>query len=335
MNHLELYDITIVGGGPAGLFGAYYAGLRQMKTKVVDSLPELGGQITALYPEKYIYDVAGLPKILAKDLVRNLEQQASQYKPTFCLEERVQNILKEEKRFLITTNKQQHATRVVLLTIGIGAFSPKKLDRVPELGKFEGKDVFYFVKNKSIFREKRLLIIGGGDSALDWALNLQGIAKEITLIHRRDQFRAHEDTVKKVLNSPVKIKTFHEIKRIEGTHRVEKVVVQNNKTQAEEILPVDKILVNIGFSADIGPIEEWGIQVERNAIVVNERMETSVSGIYAAGDVATHSGKLKLIATGFGEAAIAVNQGVHYINPKLKAFPGHSSEMAPPPGVAL
>lgn len=330
MGELELYDITIIGGGPVGLFGAYYAGLRQMKTKIIDSLAELGGQVTALYPEKYIFDVAGLPKISGKELVKNLVEQASQYHPMVCLEERVQNVRKQGDLFIIATQKQQHASKVVILAMGVGAFSPKKLDRV-DLEKYEGKSVFYFVKDKSIFKGKRLLIVGGGDSAFDWAMNLQEMAKEITLIHRRDQFRAHEDTIKKVFSSPVKIKLFYELKGIQGKDRIETAVIYDNRTRAEEILSVDMILVNIGFSANLGPIAEWGVPVEKNTIIVNEKMETGVPGIYAAGDVITHGGKLKLIATGFGEIAIAVNQGVHFVNPKLKAFPGHSSEMSPPP----
>lgn len=302
-----------------------------MKTKIIDALAELGGQVTALYPEKFIYDVAGFPKVLGKELVRNLVKQAEQYRPTICLEERVQKLHREGDILKIGTDRAEHRSKVVILTVGVGAFSPKKLDRVPALERFEGKQVFYFVKDKSIFKNQKILIIGGGDSAFDWAMNLESVAEKITLIHRRDGFRAHEDSVKKVFTSSVEVKTFCELKGVEGEDRIEAAIVYDNRTQEEERIPVDKILVNIGFSSKLGPIADWGIRMEKHAIVVNERMETNLPGVYAAGDVATHSGKLKLIATGFGEVAIAVNQGAHYINPKLKPFPGHSSDMTPPP----
>lgn len=339
---MDRYDVTIIGGGPTGLFAAFYAGLRGMKTEIIDALPQLGGQLTALYPEKYIYDVAGFPKVLSKDLAQNLIDQALQYNPTVHLGDKITDMRIQEdenpaegkpsKYFeLDTEDGSTHETYSIVLTIGIGAFAPRKLN-LEDAGKFEGKGVDYFVKEKSKFKNKRLLIVGGGDSAVDWGLHLHEIADSITLIHRRDRFRAHEDSVKQLFESPVTIKIPYEVKAIYGNATVEEVTIFNNKTKEEEKLEVDHILLNLGFVANIGKIKEWGLNIVKNDIEVTSKMETNVPGIYAAGDIATYPGKLKLIATGFGEAATAVNNAKTYIDPSAKAFPGHSSDMEPPPG---
>lgn len=322
----DLYDVTIVGGGPAGLFGAYYAGFRALRTKIIDSLNELGGQVTALYPEKYILDVAGFPKILGKDLVKALVEQASQYSPTVCLGEQVRDLAREADGTLrLVTDKGEHRTRVVILGIGFGMFSPKKL---PAEGaeRFQGKGLEYFVKTPEDYRGRNVLIIGGGDSAVDWALHLQPIAKSVFLVHRRDGFRAHEDSMKKLMASPVRVKTFFEVKKVLGNGEVQGAVVFHNKTMQEEVLAVDAVVALLGFETDLGPLARWGLELEGRSIKVNTRMETSLPGVYAVGDVAAYLGKVKLIATGFGEAATAVNNAAAYINPKAAVFPGHSSE---------
>jgi len=327
----EVFDLLIVGGGPVGLFGSFYAGLRGMKTKIVDSLEELGGQLATLYPEKFVFDVAGFPKILARDLAKNLVEQAMEYKPTLALGETVQGLHRDEAlgAYCITSDKGTHYARTVLLAAGAGAFSPKKIP-LPEALQWEGKGVYYFVKSKSIFDDKRVLIIGGGDSAIDWTLNLQDVASHVTLIHRRDQFRAHEDSVHKVLRSGAQVLTFWELKAIQAADgKIEAAVIINNKTNEERTLAVDAILVQVGFSSDLGPIKNWPIKCVGKAIEVNSHMETNLPGIFAAGDVAHFDGKLKLIVTGFGEAATAVNYAKTLIDPKAKAFPGHSSEMTP------
>lgn len=321
----NLFDITIVGSGPTGLFAAYYAGFRGLKTKLIDSQPDLGGQITALYPDKLIYDVGGFPRILGKDLVTNLVEQAMQYTPTICLNEQVQAVNRQEDHVLqMQTDLGTHLTKVVIITAGIGAFTPKTFKR-PELDQWIGKGLYFAVRSKEEFRGKHLLVIGGGDSALDWALGLVDYAKEITLIHRRDGFRAHEDSVRKLFNSPIKVKVFYEIKALQGDTQVNEAIVFNNKTRAEETLQVDAVLAFLGLVSNLGPIREWGMAIEDDSIVVNTKMETTLPGIYAAGDVVAFPGKLKLIATGFGEGATAVNNAVTYINPKASAFPGHSS----------
>jgi thioredoxin reductase (NADPH) len=324
-----LYDVTIIGGGPVGLFGAFYAGMRQMKTKLLDSLPELGGQLAALYPEKYVYDMPGFPKVLARDLAREMIAQGTRFTPTVCLDEKVLHLCREEDGTLtLLTQRGPHRTKTVIIATGAGAFAPTKLN-LPELEAYEGRGVFYFVKDKAQFTGKRLLIVGGGDSALDWCMNLEELAAKITLIHRRDVFRAHEESVDWLLNrSSVETCLWHELKGVEGAGQVERAVIVQNQTGATRLLEVDAILLNLGFKADIGPIREWGVELHANKkVVVNQFMETNLPGVYAAGDIAHHAAKLDLIATGVGEICIAVNFAKTRIDPQAKAFPGHSSNL--------
>jgi thioredoxin reductase (NADPH) len=321
----DLYDVTILGGGPVGLYAAYYAGFRTLRTKIVESLGALGGQITALYPEKWIYDVAGFPKILGRDLVDNLAEQATQYKPTVCLGETVGTLTAQADGTLeLTSERATHRTRTLLITAGIGAFHPKTFKN-PLIDGFEGRGLYYFIRSFQDFKDRRVLIVGGGDSAVDWALGLVGIARAVTLIHRRDQFRAFEDSVAKLRSSPVQVKTFYELRRLEGAQQVERAVIYQNKTNADEVLEVDAVIASLGFLSTLGPIQEWGLDLEHDSVRVNTRMETNLRGVYAAGDIVTYPGKVKLIATGFGEAATAINNAAAYLNPKASVFPGHSS----------
>lgn len=327
----EVYDVTIIGGGPVGLFGAFYAGLRGMRVKIIDSLPELGGQLTALYPEKYVYDMPGFPEVLARDLAAQLIRQAMRFKPTVCLEERVETLERVDDLWVITTSKGvRHYTRTIVICAGAGAFTPRKLD-AEGVAEFEGKGVYYGVRDKMMFAGKRLLIVGGGDSAVDWALNLYPIAQEVTLIHRRDEFRAHEHSVQELRRSPVRVLTPYEIRRVYGNGQLEGAIVFHNKTQEELNLHVDAVILNLGFVASLGPIKSWGLELQGNQIVVDEYMRTNLPGVYAAGDVCTHPGKLKLIATGVGEVCTAVNHAKSVIDPNAKMFPGHSSDMQLPP----
>jgi thioredoxin reductase (NADPH) len=322
----ELYDVTIVGAGPTGLFAAFYAGMRTMKTKIIDALPEPGGQLMALYPEKYIYDAPGFPRIVAKDLVKNLVEQSSQWNPSMVLGERVLTLEQApEGHWVLTTDKGQHLSKTIVIAAGVGAFAPNKLN-APGLTDLEGQAVHYFVKEKAAFQGKDLLIVGGGDSAVDWALNLKDVAKSITVIHRRNEFRAHESSVTEMMNSGATVLTPYEVKEVSGNGKLERVTIYNNKTNEEQTLHVDTILVNVGFKADIGPIREWGLQLDKRGIVVNYRMETNLPGIYAAGDIAAEEVKMNLIATGYGQAAMAVNVAKNFIDPRASIFPGHSSE---------
>jgi thioredoxin reductase (NADPH) len=324
---MDVYDICIIGGGPTGLFGAFYAGLRGLKTKVIDVLPELGGQLTALYPEKYVYDVAGHPKILAKDLAKNLAKQAELFKPAICLGEKVHMVSRKDEVWTVSTDlNPEHQSKSVLLALGAGACVPKKLD-VEYNRDWENDSIFYAVKNKERFRGKNVLIIGGGDSAVDWANEFSLLASKVTLIHRRDQFRAVQTSVEEMKRNKVDIKTFYELKELQGKERVEGAIIFDNRTGKEEQLAIDAAIINIGFVINLDFLKSWGLKMEVNAISVNEKMETNLSGIYAAGDIAAHPAKLKLIATGAAEAATAVNFACTFINPSAKAFPGHSSNL--------
>lgn len=323
----DVYDLTIIGGGPCGLYGAYYAGLRGARTKIIDCLPQLGGQLSAMYPDKYIYDVPGFPKILAKELVANLVDQAMYYDITVCLEEKAIGLVAHvDGTYKLITDKDEHLTRTLLLAVGMGAFVPKKLD-VPNLQELEGRGVYYFVTDEEIFRNKNIVIVGGGDSAVDWALNLHPIARKVTLVHRRDRFRAHEGSVANLKKSPVDLKLFYELKRVHGKERVGGVTILHNKAKEEKYLPANALLLNIGFLANLEPIQNWGLKIDGNAVFVNSTMETNLPGVYAAGDITNYSGKLKLISTGQGEAAIATNNAKIYLDPRASYFPGHTSSM--------
>ena len=327
----ELVDLTIIGGGPVGLYAAYYAGLRQMKTQIIDSLDQLGGQLATLYPEKYIYDVAGFPKVIARDLVNSLVEQGMQHGCKVHLNETVQTLTRDEARncFILKSDKGEHLTRTVIICAGAGAFQPRKVG-VAATVPHEGKGVYYAVGSKSVFAGKKLLIIGGGDSALDWAMNLKDTAAEITVIHRRNQFRAHEDSVARVLASGTRILTFCELKDVQTSdNKICGVLIHNSQKKEDFSLAVDAILVQVGFISSLGAIKNWPIKIEGNSIMVDTHMQTNLPGVFAAGDVAGFDGKLKLISTGFGEAATAVNFAKTFIDPHARAFPGHSSEMGP------
>ena len=326
----DVFDLTIIGAGPTGLFATFYAGLRRMKTKVIDALEEPGGQVAVLYPEKYIFDVPGYTKILAKDLVKSLVSQAFQYDPTVVLGERVTSMRRSDGTFELETDKgTRHRSKAVLIAAGVGAFSPNRLE-AKGASDYEGRGVYYFVKDKASFAGKRLLIVGGGDSAVDWALNMRETAKKITLVHRRDVFRAHEGSVNELMKSKVDVNLFYEVRSVEGDgSKVTGAVIFDNRTQAETKLDVDAILVNIGFRADLGPIKDWGLQIDGREIRVNGKMESNIPGVFVAGDIAgpLDGVKLNLIATGYAQAALAVNVAKNYVDPNSKVFPGHSSEM--------
>src|SRR3954471_1011737 len=290
----DTYDVVIIGAGPTGLFASFYAGMRGMRTLILDALPEPGGQVAVLYPEKFIYDVPGFSKILGRDLVKQLVEQAMTFHPEIRLDEQVQQLTVHGERDIeLTTSRGSYRTRSVLITAGVGAFSPNK-HAAPGVAQFEGNGVDYFVKEKVAFRGKRLLIIGGGDSAVDWSLNLKDYAKSVTLIHRRDQFRAHEHSVVELRHSPVNIKTFYELKELHGDGKITAATIFNNQTKEELELPIDAVLIFLGFKADAGPIKNWGLEMEGKgrAIKVGPHFETSLPGVFAAGAMARAPGQL-------------------------------------------
>ena len=328
----ETKDITIIGGGPTGMFAAFYAGMRGATARIVDALPQLGGQLAALYPEKYIFDVAGFTKVLAKDLIASLTQQMQQFSPEVVLGERVTALEEDGREFTLVTDKGRHPTRSIVIAAGIGAFSPRRLPQ-PAAQPWYGRGIFDVVTNPDEYRGRKVVIIGGGDSAFDWAAQLASRAAHVTLVHRSDRFRAHAATVKEVEANTRKgttdVFTFHELASVECEgETLCAITLRDIKAKTTRRVETDVVLPMLGFVSDLGALGEWGLTLEKDEIVVNSMMETGRPGIYAAGDVTTYPGKLKLIASGFSEAAIAVNQAVHWIYPEKKVAPGHSSNMA-------
>ena len=324
---LNQVDVTIVGGGPCGLFASFYAGLRGMSVRIIDSLPELGGQLTALYPEKYVYDMPGFPKILAKDLAHEMIAQGLQFDPEVVLEQTANELIKTDDGYIVKTEAGlELPTKTIIISAGAGAFSPTKIG-VEREEEFYGTGVHYGVKDKSIFKGKKLAIIGGGDSAFDWCINLEDTAEEISLVHRRDVFKAHEDSIEKVKASSIDMKIWYAVKELHGNGNLTGVTLENTQTKEREHLPCDAVIVNIGFKSNLGPIKEWGLNIVKNQIQVDGRYQTSLPGVFAVGDVCSFDGKLKLIATGVGEAATAVCFAKMYLDPEAKLFPGHSSDM--------
>ncbi len=327
MTAQDAYDITIIGGGPSGLFATFYAGLRDVKTKIIDSLPQLGGQLAALYPDKYIYDIPGFPRVLARELVERQVEQAMQFSPTVCLNEKVIGLRPRQDGFieLSTEPGNTHLTRTVIIAAGVGAFVPRSLD-IPDIKKMEGKGIYYFVQDLETFRDQRVLVVGGGDTALDWAQSLLGVASKVTLIHRRGTFRAHEQSVKDILLSSAHVLPYYEMQALFGDEHVEAVTVFDNRTGEETTLDVDAVVMGLGFLANLGPIKEWGLEIIKNSVLVDATFRTNLPGVYAVGDIATYEGKLKLIATATAEAAVAVNNAKKFVDPAAKVSPGHSSD---------
>ncbi len=322
-------DILIVGAGPVGLFGAYYAGVRTLSTAVLDSLEEPGGQITAMYPEKAIFDVAGFPAIKGRDLVEQLVEQAAPHQPTYLLGHQALGLERGEGGFAVTTSKGMRIEcRAIVITGGIGTFSPRPL---PSGEEYLGRGLAHFVPDPSAYSGHDIVVVGGGDSALDWALMLEPIGKTVTIVHRRAEFRAHPHSVELLKASSVRMLTDAQISAVHGDPNVTAVTVDVKGEQAET-LPCDRLVAALGFTANLGPLMEWGIDIQKRQIVVDTMGRTSVPGIYAAGDIVDYEGKVKLIATGFGEVATAVNNAAAYLNPAVSAFPGHLSDYAPESG---
>jgi len=325
----DIFDITIIGAGPTGQFAAFYAGLRGARTQVLDALEEPGGALTAIYPEKYIYDVIGFPRVLAKDFVAHCDIQARQAEPTIRLSEQVLELEPLPDGLIrLGTTKGERWSRTVIVCAGVGAFEPKRLT-VPGLRELEGNGVHYFAKRVEDFRDKHVVIVGGGDSAVDWAVTLEPVAAQVTLIHR-SKFRAHEATVRQLEESTVDLNyPGCEITAInEGDDGRLTAVTFKNASGDERTIAADDLIVAIGFVADLGPMKTWGFELQRNQIVVDKMtMETGIPGVYAAGDVVTYPAKFKLIVTGAAEAVTAVNHAVTYYDPKARLDPGHSTNI--------
>ncbi|MEU7906476.1 NAD(P)/FAD-dependent oxidoreductase [Actinoplanes sp. NPDC049118] len=316
-------DVAIIGAGPSGLFAAYYAGFRGLSVAVIDTLPEPGGQITALYPEKDILDVAGFPTVKGRDLVANLVAQAAPFAPRYLLGVRAETLsYRDDSPVLRLADGSQVAAGAVIVTGGLGGFTPRPL---PAADGFTGAGVVYFVPRLDELAGQHVLIVGGGDSAFDWALALHPVAKTVTLVHRRDRFRAHEATIDRVRALSVRILVNAQVTALHGDGRVAAADIADNQGSTRRV-PADTVVAALGFTADLGPLADWGLRLDRRHVVVTSTMATSLPRVFAAGDIVDYPGKVRLIATGFGEAATAVNNAAVAINPAAHLFPGHSSE---------
>ena len=320
-------DLLVIGAGPSGLYAAYYAGFRGFKVVVLDVLPEAGGQISAMYPEKDIFDIAGFPAVKGRDLVSGLLAQANQFNPTYVLGERAETLTtSEDGPVTITTNAGTTiSAKAVVITGGIGSFTPREL---PAGNEYVGKGLVYFVPRLEDHRDKDVVIVGGGDSAFDWAFSLHPIAKSITIVHRRDAFRAHAATIDQVRALGVNIITNSEVSAIAGDEHIESVTITNKESNESTTLSAQTVVAALGFIANIGPISDWGLDLEKRRILVDTTMQTNLPRVYAAGDITTYKGKVALISVGFGEAGLAVNNATPYIDATQGVFPGHSTGSA-------
>ena len=323
----DIFDISIIGAGPTGLFAAFYAGLRGARTQVIDSLEEVGGALTAIYPEKYIYDVIGFPRVLAKDFVEQCDLQAKRSEPLVRLNEEVVTLERTDDGLIrLGTSRGERWSKTVIVCAGVGAFEPKRID-APGITALEGNGVHYFAKRVADFAGKDVVIVGGGDSAVDWAVTLEPVASHVTLIHR-SKFRAHEKTVQELEASSCDLR--YPGCEVTAVHAGDGgrlgAVTYKNADGAEERIPAQELIVAIGFVADLGPLKTWGFELQRNQISVDPiTMATNIPGVYGAGDIVAYPAKFKLIATGAAEAVTAVNHAVTFYDPKARLDAGHST----------
>lgn len=315
-------DLLVIGGGPAGLYAAYYSGFRGFTTVIVDVLPELGGQVTAMYPEKAIFDIAGFPMVKGRDLVDGLISQMQAFSPTVKTGTMARTLTTfDDSVQVLTDDGETISAKAVVITGGIGSFTPREL---PALTGYENRGLVFFVPRLEDHRDKDVVIVGGGDSAFDWAVSLAPIARSIKIVHRRDTFRAHAATVDQVRNLGIELIVNAEVTAAHGEEHLESISV-SSKDGTQQNIVCQTVVAALGFVANIGPIADWGIDVVKRHIAVNSSMQTNLPRVFAAGDITTYEGKVPLISVGFGEAATAVNNAAPYIDPTHGTFPGHSS----------
>lgn len=316
-------DICIIGAGPVGLFAVFEAGLLKMRCHLVDALPQVGGQLSEIYPRKPIYDIPGFPEILAQDLIDNLVKQIEPFSPTYTLGERVETLtrLEDSSFLLVTSDKTEIHAKVVVIAGGLGSFEPRK----PEIGNleaFEGKGVYYMVKDPQIFKDKRIVIAGGGDSALDWTIYLSELAQEVTLIHRNENFRGAPDSAEKVCElakaGKINLLLGTTLCSLKGNNHLESISVLG-KDKHERDIPTEYLIPLFGLSPKLGPIADWGLSIDKSAVFVNTTdYSTNIPGVYAIGDINTYEGKLKLILCGFHEAALMAQSAFRHVYPNQK-----------------
>ncbi len=316
-------DLLVVGAGPTGLYAAYYAGFRGLSVAIVDTLPEPGGQVTAMYPEKLIFDVGGFPAIKGRDLVAGLVEQAGQYGPTYLLGCQAVDLKESDDGFTVSvTGEGTVHARAVLITGGLGTFTPRPL---PAGQEWAGRGVVNFVPALQAHEGQDVVVVGGGDSAFDWAQALHPVAKSVILVHRRAKFRAHAGSVDAVRELGIELVTDAQVKELRAGADGELAEVVVEVDGAERTLPAQAVIAALGFTADLGPLTEWDLTIERRQITVDSTMSTGRPRVYGAGDIVSYPGKVSLIATGFGEAATAVNNIAVELDPAAHLFPGHSS----------
>ncbi len=324
MTRVHTADVAVVGAGPCGLFAAYYAGFRGLSAVLVDSLPVPGGQVSALYPEKLIHDVAGFPAVRGRELVERLVAQAAPYRPTYVLGVQARRLTSDGDSGIeleLADGSRVHAG-AVLLTAGIGGFTPRPL---PAAGGWVDRGVVFFVPDPGAHSGHDVVIVGGGDSAFDWALALHPIARSVTMVHRRDRFRAHQATVEQVRAQGTEIITDAQVTALFGDTQVRGCEIRTGAGE-QSVRPAQTVVAALGFVADLGPIRSWGLALDHRGVTVDSHMRTSGERVFAAGDVAQYPGKVRLLASGFGEAATAVNNIAVLLRPHAHLFPGHSSE---------
>ncbi|WP_374226323.1 NAD(P)/FAD-dependent oxidoreductase [Bacillus sp. sid0103] len=326
-NEMKLYDVTIIGGGPVGLFTAFYCGMREMETKIIEFLPYLGGKVSYFYPEKVIRDIGGIPAISGENLIQQLVVQAQTFNPTIVLNQQVMGLERlEDGTFLLTShNGEKHHTRAIILATGFGTLKSAKLD-VENAEQYEGRNLRYAVERLNYYKDKHVLISGGGNSAVDWANELLPIARQVTVVHRRHEFSGLERNISNLRKSTATILTPYVLEALRGEGEgITSVNVKNIETNDIQTIEVDEVLVNHGFCIDLGPIKGWGLEFEYGNIKVDSQMQTNIEGIFAAGDVANYPNKLHLIAGGFSEGPTAVNSAKAYIEPQKELKPIYST----------
>lgn len=325
----QIYDVIVIGGGPVGMFASFYAGLHELKTLLIESLPQLGGQVAALYPEKPIWDVAGAPGITGKDLIQRLQQQLELVKTDTVLGQHVDQVKKDGDQFIVNTKDHQYVGRSVVIALGNGAFAPRKL-ALKGATALSDKQLAYFVRHRDDYRDKTVAVLGGGNSAMDTALMLADVAKQVYLIHRRDTFRGLPATEQRLRESTVELVTPYlpkDIVPVDG-QQVE-LDLKKMRSEGERQLRVDTVVVNYGFTADHSSLAKWGLDIkldDHQLIEVDNQLQTTTPGVYAIGDGVTYPGKLPLMATGFGEGPTAINAIASHLYPD-KRMATHSSSM--------
>ncbi|MDY7086401.1 MAG: NAD(P)/FAD-dependent oxidoreductase [Actinomycetota bacterium] len=314
-------DLVIVGAGPTGLYGAFCAGFRGLSTVLLDALPQVGGQVAALYPEKIVRDVAGLPAVTGRELVDGLAAQADAFGTRYLLERQAVGIGHEAGRPQLTLSDGTIVDAgAVVLTAGIGTFTPRAL---PAGEEFLGRGLSYFVPDLSAHTGRDVVVVGGGDSAIDWANALVPLARSVTVVHRRARFRAHAASITEAERAGVVFRTNCEVSELIGDDWVSHV-----RLGSSDVVEAGSVIAALGFISDLGPLAEWGLELSGRAIVVDQRMRTNLTAVYAAGDVTEYPGKVRLMSVGFGEVATAVNNAAVELDPEAALFPGHSTEAA-------